>query len=154
MNEATRIKRLKVFLRVYGILSLPLFGFLSFNFLIQNPAFNPGGSLHWLIWDDVTGHVGPMVFIIYLVMGVFFFLAANDPLKYKSFLDFTAWANLAHGLLMLPMLFHQPPLYYSKVLTDIPFVLILAVGIFWLRPRSEEYAGNVRSQSEVGRQPS
>lgn len=152
MSEATKLKRLKVFLRVYGGLSLPLFGFLSFNFLIQNPEFNPGGSLHWLIWDDVSGHVGPMVFVIYLVMGVFFFLAANDPIRYRSFLDFTIWANLAHGLLMIPMAFHHPPLYYSKFLTDIPFVLILAAGIYLLRPRSDRSSLETGSRTETSGQ--
>jgi uncharacterized protein DUF6632 len=42
----------------------------------------------------------PMLFIIYIVWGVFFFLAARKPLAYVSFLSFTMWANLFHGLLM------------------------------------------------------
>jgi hypothetical protein len=68
------------------------------------------------------------------VWGVFFFLAANNPPQYRSFLDFTLWANLAHGLLMVPMALEGSHLYHSKFLTDIPFVLILAIGIYLLRP--------------------
>jgi hypothetical protein len=135
MNEEKKLKRLKTFLRVYGILTFLIFGGLSVGFLFQSPLMNPGGQLHWLIWDDVTGHVGPMLFMIYLVWGVFFFLAANNPLKYRSFLDFTMWTNLGHGLLMVPMALEGSHMYHSKFLTDIPFILILAIGIFLLRPR-------------------
>ncbi|MEO7910406.1 MAG: hypothetical protein ABIV47_12230 [Roseiflexaceae bacterium] len=134
MNEAKKMQWLKIFLRVYGVLTFLIFSNISVGFLIQTPNMNPGGSLHWLIWDDVTGHVGPMLFVIYLVWGVFFFLAANNPLKYRSFLDFTSWANLAHGVLMVPMALEGSHLYHSKFFTDIPFVLILAIGIYLLRP--------------------
>lgn len=135
MNEEKKMKWLKTLLRVYGVLTFLIFGSLSVGFLTQTPLMNPGGPLHWLIWDDVTGHVGPMLFVIYLVWGVFFFLAANNPLKYRSFLDFTMWANLGHGLLMVPMALEGSHLYHSKFLTDIPFILILAIGIYLLRPR-------------------
>lgn len=135
MTEETKVKRLKVFLRIYGILTLIIFGILSVGFIIQTPLMNPGGSLHWLIWDDITDHVGPMLIVIYLVWGIFFFMAANDPVKYRTFLDFTMWANLAHGLIMIPLAFDESGLYYSKFLTDIPFILILAAGIYVLRPK-------------------
>ena len=140
MNEEQKMKWLKTFLRVYGVLTILIFGSLSVGFLIQTPLMNlnPEGPLHWLIWDDVTGHLGPMLFVIYLVWGVFFFLAANNPLKYRSFLDFTLWANLAHGLLMVPMALSGSHLYHSKFLTDIPFILILAIGIYLLRPRGPQ----------------
>ncbi|MBO0780640.1 MAG: hypothetical protein J2P37_17605 [Ktedonobacteraceae bacterium] len=138
MNEETKRKWLKTFLRVYGVLTFFIFGSLSVGFLIQIPLMKyPDGPLNWLIWDDVTGHVGPMLFVIYLVWGAFFFLAANNPLKYRSFLDFTLWANLAHGVLMVPMALMEG-FYSSKFLTDIPFILILAIGLAFLRPSSVE----------------
>jgi FtsH-binding integral membrane protein len=101
------------------------------------PGLYPGGTFHWLIWDRPEGHVAPMLFAIYLVWGLFFFLAANNPLKYESFLTFTMWANLVHGLLMVPMaLFDTSHMYHSKFLTDIPFILGLSAGIYLLRPKS------------------
>jgi hypothetical protein len=142
MSEDTKSRTLKVFLRIYGIVSLILFSVLLFNFAIKNPALDTGGSLHWLIWDGVDGHVGPMVFVIYLVWAIFFFLAANEPERYAGFLDFTMWANLAHGALMIPMALDASHLYHGKFLTDIPFVLVLAAGIYRLRPS--------REQSDVG----
>jgi hypothetical protein len=42
-----------------------------------------------------------MLFVIYLTWAVFFFIAARKPQAYVSFLNFTMWANLVHGLLMV-----------------------------------------------------
>jgi hypothetical protein len=144
MSEDAKSRHLKVFLRMYGIVSLILFSILLFNFVIKNPALDTGGSLHWLIWDGVDGHVGPMLFVIYLVWAIFFILAANEPARYAGFLDFTMWANLAHGALMIPMAFDSSHLYHSKFLTDIPFILILAAGIYLLRPSRERSAVGYR----------
>ena len=133
-QQSPRIRKLQVLLRVYGVSTLLIFSTLSIAFLFQLTAFNPGGPLHWLIWDDVYGHVGPMLIIIYLVWGVFLLLASRDPARYASFLDFTLWANLAHGVLMIPMaLFGE--MYHSKFLTDIPFILFLSLGLYLWRPR-------------------
>jgi hypothetical protein len=41
------------------------------------------------------------------------------------------WANLAHGLLMVPYSLTQPE-YHSKFLTDIPWILGLSAAIFLL----------------------
>ena len=148
MTESTRLARLRLFLRIYGVLMFVIFVPLSIGFVLQLPAMNPGGALHWLIWDDISGHVGPMLFVIYLVWGVFLLMAANDPLRYQPFLEFTMWANLAHGLLMVPMALEGSHIYHSKLLTDIPFLLGLSAGIFWLRPRREQQS--VQTQRSGG----
>jgi hypothetical protein len=133
MNKENRIRYLSIFLRVYGISTLLIFGTLSVAFLFQIPAFNPGGSLNWLIWDDVFGHVAPMLFVIYLTWGVYYIISARDPAKHLSFLNFSMWANLFHGLLMIPMAFNET-MYHSKFLTDIPFILIVSIVIYAWRP--------------------
>jgi hypothetical protein len=133
MGNDLKIKKLKIFLRVYGVLTVLIFGTLLVAFAFKLSDFNPGHTLHWMIWDDVQGHVGPMIVIIYLVWGAFFFLAAGNPVRYLSFLRFTMWANLAHGLSMIPMALEGTHMYTSKFITDIPFILILAVGIYlWI----------------------
>jgi hypothetical protein len=136
-DEEKRMRRLSTFLRIYGILSFIIFGSLSLGFALQTSLLSePHGALQWTIWDDVKGHVGPMLFVIYLTWAVFFFLAARRPAAFASFLSFTMWANLFHGLLMagqsLTMMHH----YWSKWLTDIPYVLILSLGIYVWRPKS------------------
>jgi hypothetical protein len=76
-----------------------------------------------------------MLFLIYFVWGVFLLLAARNPLSYLSFLNFTMWANLCHGLLMGMQALTMMDRYWSKWFTDIPFVLILALGIYLWQPR-------------------
>jgi hypothetical protein len=79
-----------------------------------------------------------MLFIVYLVWGVFLLLAARKPLEYKSFLAFTMWANLLHGLLMAAQAGMMMDRYWSKWFTDIPFVLLLALGIYRWRPTASQ----------------
>jgi len=127
------LQALRVFLRVYGALSLALFTSLLLGFIVRFQPLDSGQPMHWVIWDRLTDHVGPMLFVIYMVWSIYLIRAAADPLKHQSFLDFTMWANLAHGLLMVPYSLTEPE-YYSKFLTDIPWLLGLSAAIFLLRP--------------------
>jgi hypothetical protein len=138
----------RVFLIAYGILTLLVFGLLFVGFMVQAPLLaEHGGALNWTIWNDVRfgsdhAHVPPMLLLIYVVWGVFLLRAAGDPPAYTAFLDFTMWANLAHGVLMAAQAGMDIDRYWSKFFTDIPFVLILALGIYlWRRAvRREETA--------------
>jgi hypothetical protein len=130
----------KVFLRVYGVLTLAIFVLLFVGFVSQSPLLaEHGGVLNWTIWNDVRCgsehmHVPPMLMVIYIVWGVFLLRAAGNPHGYLSFLNFTMWANLAHGVLMTVQAATELDHYWSKFFTDIPFVLILALGIYlWRR---------------------
>jgi hypothetical protein len=139
-HETKKLAALALFLRVYGVLSLFIFGSLLLGFLLQTPLLAEGESLNWTIWNGIrcsgeSCHVPPMLFIIYFVWGVFLLLAARKPLSYQSFLDFTMWANLFHGLLMGMQALMMMDRYWSKWFTDIPFVLILALGIYLWQPR-------------------
>ncbi len=139
-NETKKLAALSLFLHVYGILSLIIFGSLCLGFLLQTPLLAEGEALNWTIWNGIqcggeACHVPPMLFVIYLVWGVFFFLAARKPLAYVSFLNFTMWANLFHGMLMVVQALMMMERYWSKWFTDIPFILILALGIYLWRPK-------------------
>ena len=46
-------------------------------------------------------------------------------------------ARVIIGLLMAAQVFTDVDRYWSKFLTDIPFVLILSLGIFLWRPRTK-----------------
>lgn len=141
-NETRKLGALTMFLRVYGVLSLVIFVPLLMGFIVQTPLLaESGGPLNWAIWNDVRSghdhaHVPPMLFLIYIVWGMFLLLAARKPLAYASFLSFTMWANLAHGLLMAAQAAMDLDRYWSKFLTDVPFILILALGIYLWRPTS------------------
>ena len=110
-SEIRKLARLSTFLRAYGVVSRLLFPTLVIGVVRQTPHLadpTPGaaaGRLNWVIWNGVVCggepcHVPPMLFTIYIVWGVFFLIAANNPVAYTSFLTFTMWANLAHALIM------------------------------------------------------
>jgi hypothetical protein len=132
-------------LRVYGVLTLIIFGLLFLGFAVQTPllADEPKEALNWLIWNGIRSgsepcYVPPMLFIIHLVWGVFFFRAARNPLTYVSFLNFTMWAYLFHGLLMAVQALTHLRTQWHRFLMDIPYELILALGIHRWRSASND----------------
>jgi|SRR5215211_4895895 len=139
-TSTRKLAALRIFLRVYGVLTLAIFSLLFVGFIVESPLLaEHGGALNWTIWNDVRfghehAHVPPMLLLIYAVWGVFMLRAAGNPQGYLSFLNFTMWANLAHGVLMAVQAGMDMDRYWSKFFTDIPFVLILALGIYLLRP--------------------
>lgn len=134
-----KLNRLKVFLTIYGIISIMLFGGLFILTSLNAPVMQEGGMLRFLRWDILSKHVELMIEIVYLVWGIFMLLAARDPLAHFSFLNFTLWANLAHGVLMIPQAVMVGMMY--KMYTDIAYCLVLAIGLWVLMPRREELTG-------------
>jgi hypothetical protein len=139
MNEDKKLTALKWSLRIWGVLAFAIFLPLLLGFAIQSPLLDTEGMLNWTIWNGVACgdepcHVPPMLFVIYIVWGVFALLAAGNPNKYLSFINFTMWANLAHALLMVLQALSLPEIYWSKFLTDIPYIGLIAVAIFLFRP--------------------
>lgn len=161
MNEATKLRALKISLRVWGIVSLSIFVPLLLGFIVQSPLLaENGGMLNWAIWNDVTSsnqlgpshaaHVPPMLFTIYIVWAIYVLIAANDPQRYSSFLDFTMWANIGHGLLMAVQALTDLSRYWSKFLTDVPWIFGIALVIFLFRPDKLMFMnGRPRSDSRT-----
>jgi hypothetical protein len=140
-HQTRRLRALSTLLRVYGVFTLFIFGALLFGFAIQTPLLSddPRGALNWVIWNGIRCskepcYVPPMLFVIHMVWGVFFFVAARRPLAHVSFLVFTAWAYLAHGLLMTGQALTHFDMQWHRFLMDIPYELILALGIFYWGP--------------------
>jgi Family of unknown function (DUF6632) len=140
-SESQKFGMLRVLLRAYGVITLIIFGSLFVGFAVQTPllADEPRGTLNWTIWNGIRCgsepcYVPPMLFIIHIVWGVFFFLAAHRPSAYMSFLSFTMWAYLAHGLLMAVQAFTHMSTQWHRFFMDIPYELILALGICLWRP--------------------
>lgn len=76
-----------VFLRVYGVLTLLIFGLLFVGFMVQTPLLaEHGGALNRTIWNDVQfgndhAHVPPMLLLI-LALGIFLWrprITADEP---------------------------------------------------------------------------
>jgi hypothetical protein len=69
-NESKKLAALAIFLRIYGVLTLIIFGSLFVGFAVQTPllADEPKGALNWVIWNGTRCgsepcHVPPMLFI-------------------------------------------------------------------------------------------
>jgi hypothetical protein len=134
VTETTKARLLKIILRTWALGSIAIFTFIFIGYAMHANVFRPGAAWHWAVWDDLPGHVAMMLAAIYLTWSVFLLLAARKPGEYASFLDFTMWANLVHGLVMVPGGFEHG--YHGKFLTDIPWILLLSVAIYFLRPES------------------
>jgi len=132
--DDSRDRGLSIFLRIYGWASLLLFSGLMVGFVMQAQALDEGSAWHWLIWDRIGDHVAPMLLAVYVVWSIFIIRAARDPIANATFLDFTIWANVAHGIAMIPHALMAPD-YHIKFLTDIPWVFVPAIAIPLLRPR-------------------
>lgn len=139
MPSEPSLKNLKLFLNIYGVISVILFGGLFILTAADATIMQDGGALRFLRWEPLSKHIELMIEIVYFVWGIFFFLAARNPLQYLSFINFTIWANLAHGLLMVPQA-HMLVGYDHKLFTDVAYCLVLAAGLFVLRPRQPEAA--------------
>jgi hypothetical protein len=136
MKHTSNLKALKTFLTIYGIVSIMLFGTLFLLTSIDAPIMQEGGALRFLRWDILSKHVELMIEIVYLVWGIFMLIAARKPLSNLSFINFTLWANLAHGILMIPQAMMAGMMY--KMYTDIAYCLFLAIGLWIWTPRGEE----------------
>ena len=134
MNVNTRIRYLSLVLRVFGVILVGLFTTLFILTAVDSPLMQQGGALVWLRWKPFSKHVELMLEIVYLVWGVFMLRASTNPRSYLSFIDFTAWANAAHGILMVIQTFVVAD-HWHKLYTDDLLTLILAGLLFWLRPR-------------------
>jgi hypothetical protein len=133
------MKGLRIFLNVYGVVSVVLFGGLFLATMFDAPILQEGGSLRFMRWEPLAKHIELMLEGVYFVWGVFFFLAAKNPLRYLSFIDFTIWANAAHGLIMLVQSLMMPEFHY-KIFTDVAYCVALAGGLSILRPRGTALA--------------
>ena len=137
MNETPPLKGLKAFLTIYGVISLILFCGLFVLTMINAPIMQDGGALRFMRWTPLAPHIELMLEAIYIVWAIFLFLAARQPLRYISFINFTIWANLVHGLVMLVQSILMPAFRY-KIFTDVAYCLVIALGLTALRPRGRE----------------
>ncbi len=135
MNKQSSLNGLRLFLNTYGVISVVLFGGLFLLTLMDAPVLQEGGALRFMRWEPLAKHIELMLEGVYLVWAIFFFLAAPNPLRYLSFIDFTIWANGVHGLIMLVQSVMMPEFHY-KIFTDVAYCLVLAAGLQILRPRS------------------
>jgi hypothetical protein len=90
-------------------------------------------------WGSVGDAEEQMISIIYIVWGVFLWLAAKDPFQHSLFINFTIAANVAHFALMgvqsLVMAGEHAHLY-GDVLFG--FIVIAVLAVPWFAARGAQ----------------
>ena len=122
MNEAVRLKYLRIVLILAGIACLAVYPLM----LIW-----PSG---W-VWHAGYSDYPLMIVGIYATLGVFLLLAARNPLAHRSLIWFAVWSSVVHGAIMTAQSFVHPG-HLGHLLGDVPALLIVAAAIGFLMPRS------------------
>lgn len=134
LNEARRMTWLRVFLRVLSVGFLAAFIPWITLILLSVPVLAPGGTLAPLLrFQPYNAAYESMMAAIHIVLAVMLWRASSDPARHVLFIDFTMWANAAHGLVMVVM----TPVHKGLVMTAIEALPLLGVAavLWWLRPR-------------------
>jgi hypothetical protein len=128
---------LRIFLR---LLSVGYFvGFIPWITLILLNAsiLAPGGTLAPLLrFQPYNPYYESMLTVIHLVWAVMLWRASANPQQHPLFIDFTIWANVAHGVVMLIVTPMQKGLVMMAI-EGLPLFVIAAV-LWWLRPTRAE----------------
>ena len=134
MNEAGRMAWLRIFLRLLALGFLAAFIPWITLILLNAPILAPGGGLAPLLrFQPYNAHYESMLAAIHIVWAVMLWRASDDPAQHALFIDFTIWANVAHGVVMLI----ATPMAQGLVMTVIEGLPLFAIAaVLWaLRPR-------------------
>jgi hypothetical protein len=132
-NETLRMTWLRILLRVLCVGYFAAFIPWITLILVGAPIVAPGGQLAPLLrFQPYNSHYESMLTAIYLVWAVMMWRAAENPADHVLFIDFTIWATLAHGLVMVVV----TPIAKGLVMTVIEALplLVIAGMLWWLRP--------------------
>lgn len=123
MTDADRTRRLRLALRVFGLVFI--FGVYPLTLLW------PSG---WT-WHHGQSEYLPMIIAIYATLGVFLLLVARDPEQHLSLIAFTLWSSIAHGGLMAVQSLADAQ-HAGHLLGDVPALFVIAAVLGWLCPRA------------------
>ena len=134
MNETVRMVWLRIFLKVLSIGFLTAFIPWITLILLNAPILAPGGSLAPLLrFQPYNAPYESMMTAIHIVWAVMLWRASDDPARHPLFIEFTIWANAAHGLVMLIATPMQKDLVMTLI-EGLPLFVIAGV-LAWLRPK-------------------
>lgn len=124
MTEAQREKYLALALRVFGV----------FLMIGVYPLMNwlwPDG---WA-WEPRQSEYEQMIAGVYATLGLFLFLAAKEPARHASLIQFTIWSSVVHASIMALQAGHDHA-EHANLFGDVPALFAMAGVLWWLRPRS------------------
>jgi hypothetical protein len=123
MNDIDRLKYLKLALRVFAAIFVLAFYPLT--------IFWPSG---WA-WHAGQSEYLQMMIALYATLGVFLWLASNDPERHQSVISFTIWSSVAHGATMAAQSVANTQ-HFGHLYGDVLALFIVAAVLGWLSPRA------------------
>ena len=121
MDNTSKEKVLKLALRVFGVI---------FLFVYPLSLVWPSG---W-VWHGGMGYYYlQMIAGIYVVLGVFLIIAANNPAAHRSLILFTIWSSLVHAVIMGVQALgdsHET----GHLMGDVPALLLVAAVLWFFMP--------------------
>lgn len=133
MNDTLRAAWLRLFLRVLSIGWLVAFTPWITLILVNAAILAPGGTLGPLLrFQPYNAYYESMLTAIHIVWAIMLWRAARDPAEHVLFIDFTIWANAAHGVVMIIATPLQKGLF-MMVIESVP-LLVIATVLWWLKP--------------------
>lgn len=134
VDEAVKLTWLRIYLRVLSIGYLAAFIPWITLILLNVPLVAPGGELAPLLrFQPYNAHYESMMTAIHIAWAAMLWRASNNPARHALFIDFTIWANVAHGVVMLIATPMQKGLVMT-VIEGLP-LFVIAAALWWLRPR-------------------
>ena len=127
MNEADRIKYLRVVLVVLGV----TFIVGIYSLVIVWPS---GWSWH-LGHSYNVPHYLQMILGVYATLGVFLLMASRNPLEHLSLIWFTVWSSVVHAAIMGAQALANPE-HVAHLWGDVPVLLVIAAVLAFFTPRS------------------
>ena len=133
MDDTFKAAWLRIVLRVLAVGYFAAFIPWITLILLNAPLLAPGSVLApYFRFQPYNPYYESMLTVIHLVWAVMLWRASGAPAQHRLFLDFTIWANVAHGVVMLI----ATPMAKGVVMTfieGVPLFLIAGV-LWWLRP--------------------
>jgi glucose dehydrogenase len=121
LDNTSKEKVLKLALRVFGVI---------FLFVYPLSLVWPSG---W-VWHGGMGYYYlQMIAGIYVVLGVFLIIAANNPAAHRSLILFTIWSSLVHAVIMGVQALgdsHET----GHLMGDVPALLLVAAVLWFFMP--------------------
>ena len=122
MSPDTKERNLKIALRLFGVI---------FMLVYPLSIVWPSG---WL-WHGGEGYYYfQMIAGIYVVLGIYLIIAANNPPAHKSLISFTIWSSVVHALIMAVQAVGDQN-EHGHLVGDVPALLLVAAVLGYLSPR-------------------
>ena len=131
MSDTARLKSLKVALVVIGVTLIA--GIYPLMMVW------PSG---WR-WHEGHSDYPLMIVGVYATLGVFLLMAARDPLKNRSLIQFTIWSSVVHAAIMAVQSLGAGN--HGHLVGDVPALFVIAGVLAALTPRSEAAAAAFRA---------